>query len=180
LQLAEIEMTFQTKIGAAVLAFAAIIALFFGPAIVRGFVSSGWPSVDGSIDEAQVKEGTTGGRPSVREWRVFLRYHFTVDNRRYEGTRFTSTGDFYSGLEATAQSFAAEYPVSKTVRVFFDPGDPQNSLLHPGTDSRQIFVGCLILVLFSLGAAVSFRLIKVQRAGPACNQSGRMLDNESA
>jgi hypothetical protein len=121
-------------------------------------MSSHWPSVEGVIDSS----GFGGGNSPTR--RVFLHYHFMVNGVRYEGTRFTPTGE-YHGNEANADAFAAEHSPGQVVRVFYDPHDPSNAVLRPGLDTWQYLVAVGFVVVFLIVICVSFGFFKVRNAG---------------
>ena len=154
----------QSKVGLGVLLAAAILAVAFGPAILRAWMSTRWPSVQGVIDSVRMEESSAGGGfgdPSVPDYRVFLRYHYFADGRRYAGTRFSSTGEFYSGDKSIARGFELAYPPGRTVDVFFSPKDPSDALLHPGLDYRHWFLLGIILVVLFLGIGIALGIVRV-------------------
>jgi hypothetical protein len=154
-------MSPRSRASLIVFLFAGILAFGFGPAVLRGWMSGHWPSAQGVIDSSRLEEMMhSGGHP---DWRVYLGYHFLVDDVRYEGTRFTSTGEFY-GDEVNARAVVAENRPGQVVQIFYDPRDPSNAVLRPGLDSRQYFVFFSFLVVFAIGIGIVFGFFRAQSA----------------
>jgi hypothetical protein len=143
-------MSLKLKAACGLVLAAAILTALFGPAILRGWLSVYWARVPGTIDSVEVKEGAS----DPPDWRVPLRYHFVLDERRFEGSRFTSTGEFY-GDERAARDFAANHRIGRTVDVFYDPTDPSDCVLQAGMDYRHWCVLGMILVVWCVAAILA-------------------------
>jgi Protein of unknown function (DUF3592) len=162
-------MSLQHKVGLSLLAVATVFGLLSGPAIIDGWKSEDWPSVQGTIDSVRLNDDAGGDTPT---WRVLLRYHYSVEGRRYEGTRFTSTGEFYSGDETRARHFEAAHQPGTIVEVFYNPSDPSDSLLSKGLDYRHWFLFGLTVFLFLVGAGVVLRILPVSVKNPQQAETG--------
>ncbi len=135
------------------------MALLFGPAIYRGWRSVSWAKAPGTIVQSQLKESVGGDDRA--DWRVFLNCRFFVDRHQIDGSRFTSTGEYYSATESEARQFQAAHRVGDSVDVFYNPDDPTNAVLQPGLDYRHWTLLSIIVVLLALGFAMLIGLVPV-------------------
>jgi hypothetical protein len=66
------------------------------------------------------------------DYEADVRYQYAVDGRTYErGTLAIGRSNDYRDL-AAAQGEVGQYPVGRTVRVYYAPSDPGLSCLVPG------------------------------------------------
>ncbi|WP_171016367.1 DUF3592 domain-containing protein [Pseudomonas sp. F(2018)] len=87
-----------------------------------------WPTTEGVITESHITR-TTEQRSSMRyEYEVRVRYSYSVDGVSYSGDRLRIRRNRYS-WETNAQRELAEYPVGQRVRVYYNPKEPERSLL---------------------------------------------------
>ena len=106
-----------------------------------------WPSVTGTVTaSAVVREGgRLGGlRPDIH-------YRFTLNGQVYQGDRLTFGGDHSYYLSDPAP-FVAQYPVGKEVDIYYDPKDPNNSLLFPQLNSPLFNLGLALIAWVAAGA----------------------------
>lgn len=73
--------------------------------------------------------------------------------------------DEESGTEVGAESVIAEYPVGASVQVFYDPDDPQDSVLRAESGAGWILIGMGGLVAVWAGLLVS-RARRAEAIGP--------------
>lgn len=92
-----------------------------------------------------------GAATESKEMRNFaaVRYVFSVDGRRVEGTRIGIAAD--PGNFQVAEKLH-RYPVQKTVTVYYDPSAPQNCVLERDLPDRAIEIALLIGALLGLSA----------------------------
>jgi hypothetical protein len=106
------------------------IALFFGVrGVLRGHASTGWPAVPGIIQESSVEyqSSSKGGTYHAR-----IRYTYVLEDTTRSGSRVTY-GDFGTSDPSHAQNIVNRYPAGRAVTVHYMPGDPDESVLEPGT-----------------------------------------------
>ncbi len=93
-----------------------------------------WPSVPGTIVASGISTSTdtNRGRPGshATEYDVGLRYDYVVDGMPYTGNRIAIRGTSYSS-PSSAQRELQRYPVGQTVNVYYNPQDPEQSVLKP-------------------------------------------------
>ncbi len=109
-----------------------------------GIHSPKWPTVKGEIVKSEIgwALGSTAG--SYRYWPK-IHYSYRVHDTDYIGTRlyFIQSG---AGKE-WAMKKVGEYPISKTVDVFYYHSEPQISVLEPGGSFKGITetIGAIIM-----------------------------------
>ena len=92
------------------------------------FKSVRWPSVTGTVISSYVSEssdddGTTYGAD--------VQYDYVVNDQAYTGDR-VSHGDVSTGDPSYAQKIVARYPEGRSVKVYYDPANPEKSVLETG------------------------------------------------
>ena len=85
-----------------------------------------------------------------------IRYDYTVDGTSYTGDR-VSYSDYSSSNEMQMQTVVAEYPVGKSVTVFFDPENPSSSLLESGFGWTPVAISALGVVFAMVGGITLLR-----------------------
>ena len=113
--------------------------------------SSSWPSVQGRVLSKQVKSSTfrdNNGRTSD-SYRPQIEYTYVVDGKTYQGSTLRIPSRPY-GRSNKAQEAIAEFSLKKPCTVYFDPEDPNKSVLQPGV----YFLNVAGLALFGLGFTV--------------------------
>ncbi|MEL6272505.1 MAG: DUF3592 domain-containing protein [Chloroflexota bacterium] len=90
---------------------------------------------------------TTGTRIRDNNKTAFIEFEYTVNGTRYVGTRtrfyqlVLFTGDTqYSNFETT-------YPIGSTFPVYYDPADPQRSVINPAFPVRAIMLRVALLTV---------------------------------
>jgi hypothetical protein len=111
-------------------------ALFYGiRGVIRGKASFSWPTIRGVIQESSIEHKVSfdshGGGAGT--YHAKLRYAFVLEGVTHSGSR-VAYGDFGSSDPSHAQNIVNRYPVGKEVTVHYMPGDPDESVLEPGTN----------------------------------------------
>ena len=98
--------------------------------------SRDWPSVEGEIVGSDVVEERTQSQSRAgddrRVYRSAIRYRYRVDGADYEGDR-VSLGEYATENRADAEAVTRRYPPGRRVPVHYRPGEPDASLLEPGS-----------------------------------------------
>lgn len=97
-----------------------------------------------------------------------VQYVFRLDNTEYYGDRVSPRGPALFATPAGAREFAQEaYPMHSVQSVWYDPSDPERSML-----TRHLDYGSLLFLavgLFLLGAALAQEtLARLPRSAAAC------------
>lgn len=117
----------------------------------------GWPTTSGRIVESHVTTSRSGGKSSRTSHHVEATYEYTVGGQRYRSSRIT-----YGVREGARSSTEAEnlrsryYPPGGSVTVHYDPDDPGEAVLSPGTSGGFTAVGLTMMAFSLLCAAALF------------------------
>jgi len=114
--------------GHALLAIAGVVSLAWHVRLLRRAMASRvWPTVPGRIRSAELREGT--GRDIGHE-HAWITYTYTVYARKLTGwrVRFGWWGD---DNQAAAEDYHI-YGSQRDVTVYYNPDDPEQSVLEPG------------------------------------------------
>ena len=148
------------------------VRLFF-----QSSVSSGWPTEIGVVTVSEVStynetrtyserespnsERTVNRTETVTMHKPNIVYSYTLHGVRYENDRLS----FFDGASentALADSILALYPVGKEVTVHYNPDDPGDAVLEPGSGVALIVP--LVLGLFLCGfAAIPLLVVRAER-----------------
>lgn len=98
--------------------------------------SKSWPSVQGRVMESSLVsyKSTSGSGSKKRKTTMYkpqITYQYTVDGNKLTGNK-VSMGDYGSSSTSHAKKVMKKYPVGATVKVFYDPEVPVDSVLEPG------------------------------------------------
>ncbi|WP_224248583.1 DUF3592 domain-containing protein [Hyalangium gracile] len=113
-----------------------------------------WPTAPGTVVSAeelqhsrQMPEEAGGGSRIHYEARIH--YEYSV-GRVHIGSTVVRLGPTETSNEAGVQSTLARYLPGQQVRVYYNPGDPTESVLEPGLhplDFSRALVGLILLVV---------------------------------
>jgi hypothetical protein len=144
------------RIGAGVAIFLFGIVLTDIPTMI---MSSGWPATEGIIVTNRLV-GT-----SVREWTdnlyteryAYIRYQYFVNGSLYSSSAVNSINP---PLSWYPPSYANQYPVGKSVMVYYNPRDPSEAVLEPGfVDVIKTFD---VISLSFFGAGIYFIFLGIK------------------
>lgn len=114
----------------------------------KQFESSHYPVTMGEVTYSQVtthyssKHGTTYG--------VDIRYHYVVDDRNFDGSRFRyMTGFNNSSNYKSAMGAVNSHPVRSQIRIYFNPSNPQDAVLSPDLSGSDL-MPVLFLMPFNM------------------------------
>jgi hypothetical protein len=126
-------------------------------------VEKNWASTDGTIEAAYVHEAM--GRHI--NWETGWTYSYSVNGRKYEAKSTALSNAYFvhmfgSGSQAEGDEYTR--PVGSTVSVYYDPLEPQRSVLDLATDSSLEWL-TLSLAGLCMAPAIygAFALLKVLR-----------------
>jgi hypothetical protein len=135
--------------------------------------SKRWPFTEGEIEHGAAVYPTagspSGGVTAAYTGGVASRYQ--VNGKSYSSSKITLLDT--TSTAARAQIVASRYPNKSKVRVFYNPADPSEAVLEPGTSSGLIwlyFVGALFalggLFFLMMGRAGRVKMTVHVGAGP--------------
>lgn len=109
-----------------------------------------WPSTDGEIEHAatlyQTSRSPSGGLSAT--YKADIAYRYQVNGKDYSSSAITLLD--VSSTAGRAQSIVDRYPDKSKVQVFYNPDDPSDAVLEPGSSTGLV---CLYVVsaMFSIG-----------------------------
>ena len=113
----------------------------------NGSRSTSWPSVPGTIVESKVRAFKVRlfGRDHEPSFRADVTYEFYVAGMPYTGDTISFNPGSTHPMSVTSR--VQQYPLGKTVLVYYDPEDPSRSVLQPGSGGITItlFTGFMLL-----------------------------------
>ena len=123
--------------------------------VISGSVARHWPAVTGRVTSSRVEQ-----RPALRfgsSYKPCVEYEFTVAEVSYKGDQLRFDDDDYAFKSSAAWRLVGYAPGAPIV-VYYDPNDPSNSVLKPGSEWRTygsiLFFGALFV--FGLGALLGY------------------------
>lgn len=113
-----------------------IVAAFGANKVWLGYQSSHWPQVQGivrtsTVEESFKTEKSGNGSKRYRVYEATLTYDYRVDGRDFTGDRI-SFGHGPTRNKHPMQSYVDRLPVGSEVIVFYQPENPDRSVLIPG------------------------------------------------
>lgn len=112
--------------------------------------SESWPSVQGQVIDSMVQ--TRSSRKGTT-YAPQITYTYAVNGTPYSGTRQQARNPVMSSQQE-AQSYLQAYPVNAKIQVFYQPADPQNSVLKPGLVTTDYLIMLLPGLFVLLGLLV--------------------------
>ena len=109
-----------------------------------------WPSTEGEIAHAatlyETSRSLSGGVSAT--YKADIVYRYQVNGKDYSSSTITLLD--VSSAAGQAQSIVDRYPDKSKVQVFYNPDDPSDAVLEPGTTTGLV---CLYVVsaMFSIG-----------------------------
>lgn len=118
---------------------------FMAHGVYKQFESRNYASVTGTITHSEVKShhSSKGGT----SYNAVIEYKFEAGGQKFVGNkiRLGVTTSSYANATAAVNT----HPVGSTVQVFYNPADPQESLLSPGIEGLD-FMFVLFLTPFNM------------------------------
>lgn len=118
--------------------------------LVKASASKRWPSTNGKVIDAKVRVSTsTDNEGSTSTSYVpHIEYEYRVNNAPYTSTRRTiGSGQTGYGSRNRANAIVEQYPVGKSVPVYYDPQNPKYGVLQTGF-AASVFIWLLLGIGF--------------------------------
>jgi hypothetical protein len=147
----------RPPISRSVILLLALAMMPFGlalPRYLRAKRSTKWPVAQGVITVSRLQVGYV---KRMKGYRGEIRYQYRVGSTDYNGSRL-SFERVHLAVEDAWQKVIDDYPVGKTVNVYYDPEEPSFAVLEPGLIGElaplyQTNLG--FLVLFGAGLLIA-------------------------
>ncbi len=131
------------------MAVGAAVAIYGARLGMESKFSENWPSVSGIIVTSRVE------RPPGAEaggLQAMIVYEYSVAGKKYKGNQvsFNQSSGF---APDDPRKLTARYPRNASVRVYYDPGAPQKSVLEPGFMAASLIPVGIGILLLGIGLA---------------------------
>lgn len=135
--------------------------VFFGLIIVVAVISAvfmllkfkrsaNWASIEGSILESTIEKIQGSRTQGTTDYRINIRYQYTVEGREYTGNRVVAGLPNIAGSRSDREDTIRKYPAGSAAIIHFDPGAPADSALVVGkslSTAGFIAIAGLLLVV---------------------------------
>lgn len=144
-------------LGLGVLLFGIGLSYWGAGYIHNAFASKEWPTTNGVIDWAELRESRKGKDEDTWTYTVRAVYRYEVDGTGYASDRIRfgimARSSFYRERMPEERK---RYVPGKEVAVHYKPDDPQVAVLEPGADFDTFLFLLLGLIVAFLGALFAF------------------------
>lgn len=139
-----------------------LLTVFWGIPMARNATrSQQWPSVEGSITLSDMATNYDSEDGSVT-YSAKVLYTYSVGGTERMGST-VAFGDYGSSDPSHAGSIVSRYPTGSVVLVYYDPADPNSSVLEPGATWSSfvgVIAGIVFLAIGILGFVISLRKVR--------------------
>ena len=116
-----------------------------------------WPTVMGTILESRVQVRTSSSDTGT-EFDPIIRYQYRVQRQQYVNNTWQKIGN--SPTRHQAQEIVNRYPQGKRTTVYYDPENPQNSVLVPGNTTETRW-GLWLFTYVPVGVVVFAYIVSI-------------------
>ena len=141
----------MSKAAAAVIfpAIGIVIALLSYSSYKTSLETNTWPTIDGTIVRSEIERQTSTSDKGAEETLYpKIAYQYRIDGQEYKSAKIS-----FSSLKADAKQLVSQYPVSKTVQVYYNPQKPKQAVLVPGGNEFNMVPYIFSAVFIFLGLA---------------------------
>jgi len=111
--------------------------------------TANWPHADGVITRSEVCELGIAISP---DFKPDITYEYELNGQSHVGNRVrTNDGEF--DKRSGAEQVVRRYPVGKKVRVYYNPTNPNNSMLEAGAGFQEYALVFVAFIMFAIGVS---------------------------
>ncbi len=138
------------------------------------YKSSSWIQIQGVVTESVLRT-EPAEKDKAETFIPGVSYRYEVLGKKYKNSRISFERDFKD--KAYAKGFVDKYPRGKQVKVFYNPGNPSQSVLEPGIKPFALVTTCAgaFMTLFSFILFNIKKFLKKFLAGFFMIQAGGVL-----
>lgn len=134
-----------------------IVGLVVGkPILDQAKATEQWPQTEGEILESELQE-SSGDQGTMYSAHVVYRY--ALDGGEFESNRIWYGGVYSTSDRSEMFEIVKQYPVGKTVTVYYSPDSPSESVLIPGAYVLSHVLYVIGLVFLGIGGFLLLILI---------------------
>lgn len=135
--------------GALFVAAGYIVAFYFGkPILDQAHASKTWPSVSGTVTHSEVVTRRSKGKV---QYSSKVAYRYAVEGREFTCDNVWFGGHSSSNSSGSASQTVKKYPTGAEIAVFYEPSNPANAVLEPGTRWQSYLVFAIGVIFLAVG-----------------------------
>lgn len=121
-----------------------LMGFFLTRIFLEARASADWPTTAGILRKAEV------ARTSVNFYYADVAYTYAVAGNAYSGSRIAASDGEYKDRDGAVQALQG-LQVGQPVTVYYNPVDPDRSVLRPGAGLAEYILLCLPSAVFCYG-----------------------------
>lgn len=125
--------------------YGCLVLGFLVRGLAPGLASRNWPSTTGRVITARYQ---VLGRGSHRSYHADASYRFMVDGVERRGNKVAFG---YQAGEPAIRALVEGLEPGDTVAVYYDPANPQRSVLYPGVEAERVWLLPIGMLMFAMG-----------------------------
>ena len=146
-------MTTNRKYGLGFLTAGFLFSIFYLFDISQAFIARSWPTVQGEILSSSVGESmemSSKGRGRPR-YDGNVTYSYSVNDQSFQNDRVCFGYQKDLASYENANQIRSKYPKGKKVKIYYDPNNPEESVLQTNIPGRMIAMTVTGLVFILTG-----------------------------
>ena len=137
-----------------------------GYCIYKGYESLTWPQTPGIITDSFVERQSrrsSGTRTSTYKYFARIRYSYTINGSKgYTSSQIGyGKNEYTSRNKSKTEKYLRQFPVGKSVTVFYDPENPKQAVLTQGITGGALLMLAMGL-FFLLAASGMLYILKIK------------------
>ncbi|MDO8571970.1 MAG: DUF3592 domain-containing protein [bacterium] len=131
------------------------------PTIQKAYESKNWPSVQGTITVSNfvTDRSTNSDGSDATTYKADIGYDYILNGQTHSGSD-VSFGAYSSSNASEMRSIVNRYPLGKSVAVYYNPKDPNASVLEPGANLGSFLAAGIGALFFILGIVMAVQALK--------------------
>ncbi len=120
--------------------------------LLLAHASTSWPITQGMIIHSEIQSSSDS---DGNIYKPIVRFSYQVRGREFRGNKiFFGSGDISTGDISYSRRITQKYPRGKTVKVFYHPYEPQQSVLEAGLNKKSFIELTFGALFFLVGSGV--------------------------
>ncbi len=123
-------------------------------------INQKWLSATGTIIVAVISPVQNNDRGKDRKgFTPFFQYRYFVDDKEYISERISQRKVIYDD-EKSAQDFVNQFPAGQDMKMYYERGNPANSLLEfPSHEMNMVHIG--VAILLAIAGLITWRFLRI-------------------
>ncbi len=137
-----------------------------GYSIYKGYESLAWPRTSGIINDSYAelqRRRSSGTSGSHDQYVARIRYSYTLDGSKAYSSNEIGYGksQYTSRIKSKTEKYLQQFPVGKSVTVFYNPENPNQAVLKQGITGGALLM-VTIGIFFLLAASAMFYTMRIK------------------